>query len=751
MIAGAPSAPPRGAALGLTADNALVVLWGALATVLLFFATLPLDLRVQAIVAGAGVLAIFALRAWRPRDYGRVLLLMIALFISFRYLFWRATDTLSFVGVISFGASITLFAAEIYGFAIHILGVFVSIKPLRRPPKTAPLDPALLPSVDILVPSYNEDNDLLEVTLLAALSVRYPRSKLNVYLLDDGGTDQKCADPDPAKAAEAKTRRADLKALCAKVGATYLTRPRNEHAKAGNVNEALKSVNGDLVLILDADHVPTVDILERTTPWFIENPNLFLVQSPHFFINPDPIERNLGLFSRMPSENEMFYRVIQPGLDLWNASFFCGSAAVLRRRCLDEIGGLTGETITEDAETALALHSRGYDSVYVDRPMVAGLSPETMAGFIAQRSRWTQGMVQIFLLKNPLLHRGLSLPQRLGYLSASLFWFFPFARLVFLLSPLAYLLFGLAIYDANLSEVMAYTVPHLIAMIAASNFLYGRVRWQFVSELYEVAQSFFCFGAILKVIRRPRSPQFVVTPKGEHLESDFISGLAAPFYIVLVVLFIGAGAGVYRYFALPFDRDLTIVVLAWNAVNIALMIAALGILYERRQRRAVPRVPVDWSATINIPGQRMVGQVFDLSITGAGIKARFDDAVPNRTADPTSIHDHDGTIVLQNAKFGTLPPVPFKTRSAVAEGETVTLGIQFQPESGDDLFAIVKALHSRSEHWSEFQRRRADTTSSMTRQILSLMAHGFTHGLSHIFILSVSRLIPRKAIRSGAS
>ena len=120
------------------------------------------------------------------------------------------------------------------------------------------------------------------------------------------------------------------------------------------------------------------------------------MQTPHFFLNPDPVERNLDTFDRMPSENEMFYSVIQKGLDGYNASFFCGSAAVLRRKHIMEIGGIQGETITEDAETALELHARGYHSAYVARPMVAGLSPETFSGFIVQRMRWAQGMAQIF-------------------------------------------------------------------------------------------------------------------------------------------------------------------------------------------------------------------------------------------------------------------------------------------------------------------------------------------------------------------
>ena len=121
----------------------------------------------------------------------------------------------------------------------------------------------------------------------------------------------------------------------------------------------------------------------------------------------------------------MFYGVIQKGLDKWNGAFFCGSAAVIRREALMEVGGFSGITITEDCETALDLHSRGWNSVYIDKPMISGLQPETFSSFIGQRSRWARGMFQIFLLKNPVLKRGLSLAQKICYLSNMTYWFFP--------------------------------------------------------------------------------------------------------------------------------------------------------------------------------------------------------------------------------------------------------------------------------------------------------------------------------------
>ena len=127
----------------------------------------------------------------------------------------------------------------------------------------------------------------------------------------------------------------------------------------------------------------------------------------------------------------MFYAGIQPGLDFWNASFFCGSAAILRRKYLLEVGGIAGDTITEDAETALGLHGKGYNSAYFFKPLIIGLTPETFDDFIVQRSRWAQGMIQIFLLKNPLFQKGLTFFQRLCYFNTCFFWFFGFCPVYF--------------------------------------------------------------------------------------------------------------------------------------------------------------------------------------------------------------------------------------------------------------------------------------------------------------------------------
>lgn len=634
-------------------------------------------------------------------DLIRILVLIFGAYLSLRYLTWRGMYTLQAVGWGEMLLVLLLYAAEIYSTSIHLLGSVVNAFPLERPLLSLsdlPADTAL-PTVDVLIPTYNEDAALLEVTLRAALHMDYPREKLFVHLLDDGGTDQKLADPDPDNAASARRRRRTLRDLCHRLGVNYIARPRNEHAKAGNLNHALGYTRADLVVVLDADHVPTRDFLDHTVPWMIRHEDVFLVQTPHFMVNPDPIDRNLlRSFHRMPAENDMFYQTIQRGLDFWSSSFFCGSAAVLRRKHLDEVGGISGASITEDAETAFELHKRGYRSVYVNHPMVAGLQPETFSAFVVQRMRWAQGMIQILLLKKPFMEMGLNWFQRMGYMSTILFWLFPFARTVFLLSPLAYLVFGAHIYHASLAEIVAYTIPHIIATYMVSSMLFGRTRWPLISELYELMQSIFSLIAIVKVFINPRRPSFVVTPKGHTLDEDFVSPLYKPFYLMFFLMILGFAFGVYRLYYEPLSRELTYFVLAWNFFNFITVFAALGALFERQQKRESPRIPIkEEGCLLFANGEMLTCEIVDISAGGCRLVTK-DDRLPAR-------HEQV-TFCSHSPAMENEIRLPAAVRAVIPKPYGAELGIQFLPKSEAHANDAVLFAFGDSRRWSFFQNRR---------------------------------------------
>jgi cellulose synthase (UDP-forming) len=684
------------------APKATIALWCALGVGMLVLAGLPADLPAQTLlsVAGLGIVIAMVQRATdNPNDWRRAAILICGLFLSLRYMMWRSFNTLSLADAASMTAAYLLYIAEAYAFLIFALGIFVNFYPMRRPSlRLRPGD--YVPTVDILVPSYNEAADLLEVTLRCCLAVRYPADKKRIYLLDDGGTAQKRNDPNPRKRQQAIDRHRELRELCDRLGVGYLTREKNEHAKAGNINAAFKRTDGELILILDADHVPTSDMLERTVPWFTRDPGVFLVQTPHFMINPDPIDRNLlSAFRRMPAENEMFYVTIQRGLDFWDSSFFCGSAAVLRRTSLELVGGLTGDSITEDAETALELHSRGFRSVYVDQPMVGGLAPESFTGFVVQRMRWAQGMTQIMLLKLPSALRKMHWYQAVSYINACLFWMFPLARLIFLLSPCAYLYFGLKIYSASVEQILVYAIPHIVGAQICNAVLFGRTRWPLISELYELMQSIYSMMAIIQVFRNPRQPQFVVTPKSEVVEEEFVSPLVRPFYFLFFFVMLAMVAGALRFAYIPGSRPLTVVVMFWNMVNLTLISAAFGALLERRQRRSAPRMPLQLPADLEAPdGQRIKCSIEDISAGGFRLSLG-QDGRKLRFGDQSFLHVWIPSV-REEWTF------KIEIRSSFAMGRERGLGCRFTELSAQDRDMMYALMYGDSESWSQFIARR---------------------------------------------
>jgi cellulose synthase (UDP-forming) len=711
-------------------SNLLVGLIIILVLGVMIFSAANINPRTQIAVGSVALITLFILRHFNDNETVRIIFLLIAGFLSVDYFFWRTFYTLTFYDPLSFTFAMILYFAELYGFIVYGLSIFVNVEPLDRKPHPLPKDKSLWPSVDVMIPTYNEDVELLEITVLSALAIDYPADKLNVYLCDDGGTDQRCQSSDPDLAAKSRRRRAQLQELCKTSGAHYVTRKRNEHAKAGNINNGLQFSHGELILVLDADHVPTRDFLINTTGLFLVDPKLFLVQTPHFFTNPDPIEKNLDTFLRMPSENEMFYKVVQKGLDFWNSAFFCGSAAVLRRSHLREVGGIVGETITEDAETALTLHARGYNSAYIEKPMVSGLSPETLGGFIGQRIRWAQGMIQIFLLKNPLLIPGLTLPQRLCYFSSCFFWFFGYARLVFVVAPFAFLFFGLKIYDTNFFDFCAFALPHLITVFLVSDFLFGKVRWSFVSELYELIQSVYTLPAIFKVFLNPRAPKFNVTAKGETLDRDFVSPLAKPFYILIILTLFAIGFGVHRVIVFPLERFASSITLFWALFNLFILLGALGALLERRQRRSQARTSADYPATLRTEKHRFPGIVSDLSNGGAAM-------LVDRLAEP--LLATGGKAVLEIQRQIPDPPLHLNVeiRNRRSRPDRLFVGVQFKPQDLEERKEIIGMVNGNSERWTSFQMSR-ENRIGVFGSFLFLLSYAIKHATAHIGHLLVS-------------
>ncbi len=481
--------------------------------------------------------------------------------------------------------------------------VFPDTAAVAAPPLELDGDPADWPTVDVLVPTYNEPLHVVRATVLAAVAMDYPSQKMRVLLLDDG-------------------RRAEFRDFAAQAGVEYIARNNNTHAKAGNINHALQQVDGEYVAIFDSDHVPARSFLRMTLGWFLRDRSLGLVQTPHDFYSPDPFERNLGQFRKVPNEGELFHRLVQDGNDLWNASFFCGSCAVLRRSALDEIGGIAVETVTEDAHTALRMQRLGWGTAYINIPLAAGLATESLAAHIGQRIRWARGMTQILRIENPLFASGLTFSQRLCYFNATTHFLFALPRLIFLTVPLVYLLFGMVNIYGYTWAILAYAAPHLVLSNLTNSRIQGRYRYSFWNEVYEaVLAPYILFPTLLALIN-PRLGKFNVTSKGGTTRHSYFDlRIALPFLFLLALNVAGLVQAEHRYIADPAHRDTIVMNAAWTLYSTMILCVAASVAWERRRLRSGvplhPRVP----ATLRLDGHRQVtGGITELSHRAATVR-----------------------------------------------------------------------------------------------------------------------------------
>jgi cellulose synthase (UDP-forming) len=582
-------------ALGLLALTAAAVLAPLL--------TLPLAWQEQAIFGALLMLLGIYLNTCSRSISVTMILMTISVFSTLRYGYWRVIQT--WEGITSAGHIyqwdtifvLLLLSAEFFAFSTLILGYFQTLRPLNRQPQPLTGNPANWPTVDVLVPTYNEPLHVVQATVIAARALNYPPDKMRVVLLDDGG-------------------RAEFREFAARVGVEYIARENNVHAKAGNINHALRKLSGELVAIFDSDHVPARSFLQMTLGCFLCEPRLGLVQTPHHFYSPDPLERNLGQFHRVPNEDELFHRLVQDGSDLWNASFFCGSCAVLRRSALDEIGGIAVETVTEDAHTALRMHKLRWNTAYINIPQAAGLATESLAAHIGQRVRWARGMTQILRLENPLFASGLSLSQRLCYFNATTHFLFALPRLIFLTLPLVYLLSGKVNIYGYTWAILAYVFPHLVLSNLTNSRIQGRYRYSFWNEIYEVVLAPYILFPTLLALINPRLGRFNVTSKGGIIRRSYFNRrIALPYLILLALNVAGLVMAERRFIADAAHRDTIIMNAAWTMYSTMILSVAASAAWERRRLRSGACLRAKVPATLKLEtrrgcnGDRQIGGV----------------------------------------------------------------------------------------------------------------------------------------------
>ncbi|MEP9386025.1 glycosyltransferase [Mesorhizobium sp. KR9-304] len=343
---------------------------------------------------------------------------------SLLYLAWRLTIFNEHAMVLS----TMYFVADVFAVVLGVLAVFVSWNYRHREPVPAP--PGL--KVDVLIPVFKEPLDMVRRTVEGACAIRYPHE---TWLLDDA-------------------KRPELRALATELGCHYLARQTNDHAKAGNLNHALKAIKGDFVAVFDADHIPQPHALDLTLGFFTD-PKVAMVQTPQDYFNIDALqysnnEKNGGLWH----DQSFFYNISQPGRDFFDAASCAGTSVVYRRSALDVIGGFPTETVTEDVHTSLKLHKRGFSAPFLNEPIAYGIAAADLADYYRTRQRYGHGNIHALRIENVFFCKGLTIGQRLSYLFLGLIYLEGWQQLLVFLVPSIALIFGIAPFDISVFNVL---------------------------------------------------------------------------------------------------------------------------------------------------------------------------------------------------------------------------------------------------------------------------------------------------------
>ena len=504
------------------------------------------------------------------------------------YLIWRLGWTWRGANPVLY---VVLVTAEVVGWVSLAFYAFLAWRSVRCPrvPVTTQR------SVDILVTTYDEPVEVLRATLLGCAAVSHPHT---TWLLDDG-------------------RRPEMAALARTMGVRYVTRADNSHAKAGNINNALPQLDGELAAVLDADHVPLPDFLDALVGHF-DDPEVVLVQAPHEFSNLDSVQHVEGEVH----EQSLFFRVICPVKERDGAVFWSGSGTELRRAALIEIGGVQTDTIAEDFHTSIVLHQHGHRTRYVDETVLLGLAPHDLDSFLLQRSRWARGNLRVLLgAQNPLWARGLRFRQRLSYLGSLSHDFGGPQRLALLCVLCVTLLTGRLPLHGEPLAFAVFWAPWLVLSLWATRTLGRGYSGPLAATLFGWV-TMGTYSAACVSLLWPAVGGFRVTPK-VGVDPGGIAvirrlpllslGLA-----VLLACFTARALAAAGFADLPsmptFALVATLAIGLFEATVITLVLRSLA---GHRQRRSSYRVGVEMPATIG----RTPATVVDLTPGGAGVIA----------------------------------------------------------------------------------------------------------------------------------
>jgi cellulose synthase (UDP-forming) len=562
---------------------------------------------------GALAFALFGLPFLnRDNPLARAVVISFTLVLATRYLLWRLFVTILPYSAYDFRGFWlwACFIVEILAFAESLVFFIIMFRHTDRrkeadlyEKRLRALAPEELPTVDVFIPTYNENLEVLERSILGCLHLDWPRDKLKVWVLDDGKRDW-------------------LRDYCVEKGAGYIRRDDNIHAKAGNLNYGSKYTKGEFIAVFDADFIPFRHFLYRTIGFFFADPKIGILQTPQAFFNKDFYQSNLHLHDSVPDEQRIFFDVMMPARDAWDSAFWCGSCSVTRRKAIEKVGGVPTLSITEDLTTTLAMLRHNYVTRYLNEKLSHGLAPESLEGLKAQRERWSRGTIQAMYSKQGPFAPGLTLVQRLLFLP--IHWVFsPIGRLMSFIIPLVYLYFGIpALVLHHFTQPFDFHFPFIIMNYFVMLWLAPRHYTPFLSTAVLSLNTIEIIPETLKALiwpwgRKEKRAFFSVTPKGAQNRKKgvhwFSLSLSLTFFVLTAIAIV---VNTFTELTFSGDRGFFPIAAAWATVNIILSGIMVLLSFEHPRWRVDERFKVNAPHTFYEGDRAIVAYVLNISTGG---------------------------------------------------------------------------------------------------------------------------------------
>jgi len=458
-----------------------------------------------------------------------------------------------------------LSVSMLYGIARILVGWYNALGIAQ--PEHADAEPGLTVAV-FITSSPGEPREMFDRTLEAAARIAYPHT---TYLLDD------TEDPEIARIAE-------------RHGAVRLRLVGLPGAKAGKINAALAQTSEDFVLVLDPDHVPFPELLDRVLGHF-RDPRVGFVQVSQAYHNA-----GASFVARAAAQQTYaFYGPTLQGMYGHGTSVVIGANGTFRRVALESVGG-HGVGLAEDLITAIRMHAKGWRSVYVPEVVSRGLVPEDLGTMRRQQLKWARGVWEVLLVELPRAFRGLTLRQRLSYAMIGTYYLFGLTTAVYTAIPLLYLAFRWLPASVDVSEYLQHAVPFgtvaVLVYLYAQRFLCDprRERGLHVSGMLLKLGLWpvYLHGTLLAFLRR--DVPYIPTPK-EAQRGSFWRLARAPLALLALTLALVLKTILERLYVLPEAEVRVSTGVVWGMIVFALLnaIYALAVTYAAWQAARLPR------------------------------------------------------------------------------------------------------------------------------------------------------------------